>query len=86
MAGGAQQIQNNRNNVENFDSDGSEVEERISECCNGSSVPHSPCKEKESVTSLYLSRSSGISKIVELNTGRANFSDSHTVASSFGID
>jgi hypothetical protein len=71
-----------RNNVENFDSDGNEVKERISEYCKGSSVPRSPCKEKGSMTSLYIRRLSCISKIVELKAGRANFSVSHAVASS----
>lgn len=35
-----------KNDVKKFDSDYIEVQERISECCDGSSVPRIPCKEK----------------------------------------
>jgi hypothetical protein len=70
------------NCVENFDSDGGEAKKNISESSDGNSVPCIPCMEKESVTSLCVPRSSGMTKIVEVKAGRANCFVCHTVASS----
>jgi hypothetical protein len=55
------------NNVVELDFDDSnEVQEIILSRCNESSLPRIPCREKEDMVRLYVPRSGGVTKIVEV--------------------
>jgi hypothetical protein len=74
----AEQRKVEKNNVENFDSDKIEAKKNVSECNDGGSVPCIPCMENESVTSLCLPISSGISDIVEVKAVASSRSNGST--------
>jgi hypothetical protein len=62
------------NKVDDCDSDDNEVGERIPEYNNENSVPRSPCKKKKIVPNLYMSRSTSVSKFIEVRASRDNIS------------